>query len=53
MKATQISPSFRMRFYHAPLPNYKKSGVARSIMHSYKLRLYEYRQKARPDPNKL
>ena len=41
MKATQVSPVFRMRFCHARLPIYKKSGVARSIMHSHKLRLYE------------
>ena len=33
MKATKISPIFRMRSYHVPLPIYKKSGVARNLMH--------------------
>ena len=32
MKATKISPIFRMRFCHAPLLIYKKSGVALKLM---------------------
>ena len=42
MKVTQASPVFRMRFCHVRLPIYKKSGVARSLMQWYRLRLYEH-----------
>jgi len=50
MKVTQAAPVLRMRFCHVRLPIYKKSGVARSLMQWYKLRLHEQRQKTRPDP---
>jgi hypothetical protein len=50
MKVTQVSPVFRMRFCHVRLPIYKKIGVAHSLMHWYKLRLYEQREKARDNP---
>jgi len=50
---TQASLVFRMKFCHVRLPIYKKSGVTRSPMQWYKLRLYEQRQKARPDPTLL
>jgi len=50
MKVTQASPVFRMKFCHVRLRIHKKSGVAHSLVQWYKLRLYEQRQKARPDP---
>jgi len=36
MKATRISPIFRMIFCHAPLPINKKSSIACNLMHYYK-----------------
>jgi len=53
MKVIQTSPIFRMKFCYVRLAIYKKSGVTRSLRQWYKLRSYEQRQKARPDPTLL